>query len=61
MSVGQWRKRNRELGLEGVPDELRPGRRRTYADDTLAEVIKRALQTRPADGSTDGSVRTLAW
>lgn len=45
MTVGKWRKRYRELGLEGLHDELRPGRPRTYEDDTVAEVINRALQT----------------
>ncbi|MFN9695688.1 MAG: helix-turn-helix domain-containing protein, partial [Synechococcaceae cyanobacterium] len=44
MTVGKWRKRYRELGLEGLHDELRPGRPRTYEDDTVAEVINRALQ-----------------
>ncbi len=52
MTVGKWRKRYRELGLEGLHDELRPGRPRIYEDDTVAEVINRALQTRPPDGST---------
>ena len=52
MTVGKWRKRYRELGLEGLHDELRPGRPRTYEDDTVAEVINRALQTKPTDGST---------
>jgi transposase-like protein len=45
MTVGKWRKRYRELGLEGLHDELRPGRPRTYEDDQVAEVINRALQT----------------
>jgi transposase-like protein len=48
MTVGKWRKRYRELGLEGLHDELRPGRPCTYEDDTVAEVINRALQTKPA-------------
>ena len=52
MTVGKWRKRYRDLGLEGLHDELRPGRPRTYEDDKVAEVINRALQTKPADGST---------
>jgi putative transposase len=37
MTVGKWRKRYRELGLEGLHDELRPGRPRTYEDDKVAE------------------------
>ena len=60
MTVGKWRKRYRDLGLEGLHDELRPGRPRTYEDDTVAEVINRALQTKPTDGSTQWSARSLA-
>ena len=60
MTVGKWRKRYRDLGLEGLYDELRPGRPRTYEDDKVAEVINRALQTKPEDGSTQWSARTLA-
>ncbi|WP_370594528.1 hypothetical protein [Synechococcus sp. CBW1108] len=50
----------RVLCLEGLHDELRPGRPRTYDDDQMAEVINRALQTRPPDGSTHWSARYLA-
>ena len=47
MTVGKWRKRYRDLGLEGLHDELRSGRPRTYEDDQVAEVINRARhQTR---------------
>ena len=60
MTVGKWRKRYRDLGLEGLHDELRPGRPRTYEDDTVAEVINRVLQTKPTDGSTQWSARSLA-
>jgi putative transposase len=60
MTVGQWRKRYRELGLEGLHDELRPGRPRTDVDDTVAEVINRALQTTPPGGSTHRSAHFLA-
>lgn len=60
MTVGKWLKRYRKLGLEGLHDELRPGRPRTYEDDTVAEVINRALQTTPPDGSAQWSARTLA-
>jgi putative transposase len=60
MTVGKWRSRCRELGLEGLHDELRPGRPRTYEDDKVAEVINRALQSKPTDGSTHRSARSLA-
>jgi putative transposase len=54
MTVGKWRKRYRELGLEGLHDELRPGRPLTYEDDTVAGVINRALQTKPTDATNMG-------
>ena len=60
MTVGKWRKRYRDIGLEGLHDELRPGRPRTYDDDKVAEVINRALQSKPADGSTQWTARSLA-
>ena len=60
MTVGKWRKRCREFGIEGLRDELRPGRPRAYEDEKVAEVINRALQTKPSDGSTQWSARSLA-
>jgi transposase len=58
-TVGKWRKRYREHGIEGLHDELRSGRPRTHDDERVAEVINTALQTRPGDGS-HWSVRSLA-
>ncbi len=52
MTVGKWRKRYLELGLEGLHDELRPGRPRTDEHEKVAEVINRALQTTPPTGSS---------
>ena len=49
MTVGKWRKRYRDLG-----------RPRTYEDDKEAEVINRALQSKPTDGSTQWTARSLA-
>ncbi len=60
MTVGKWRRRDRAVGLEGLHDELRPGRPRTYEVDAVTEVINRGLQSKPTDGSTHGSDRTLA-
>jgi putative transposase len=60
MTVGKWRRRYRKLGMEGLHDELRPGRPRTYEDDKVVEVIDRALQSKPADGSTQLTARYLA-
>ena len=39
MAVGKWCNRSKELGLEGLHDELRLGRPCTYEDDKVAEVI----------------------
>ena len=61
LTVGKWRKRYRDLGLEGLHDELRPGRPRTYEDDKVAEVINRALQSKPTDGSTQWTARRMLW
>ena len=44
-TVGKWRKRFRERGLEGLHDELRPGRPRMYDDERVAELINTALHT----------------
>jgi putative transposase len=60
MTAGKWRNRYREFGIEGLHDEFRPGRPRTYEDEKVAEVINRALQTKPSDGSTQWSARSLA-
>ena len=38
-TVGKWRRRFREAGIEGLHDEIRPGRPRTYDDDKVAAVI----------------------
>ena len=57
-TVGKWRRRFREAGIEGLHDEIRPGRPRTYDDDKVASVINRALQETP-DASTHWSTRTL--
>ena len=57
-TVAKWRRRYAEHGLEGLHDELRPGRPRTHGDERVAEVINAALQTRPAH-RTQWSVRAM--
>lgn len=42
-TVGKWRQRYINLGIEGLHDELHSGRPRTYEDEKVAEVINRAL------------------
>ena len=58
-TVGKWRKRYCEHGIEGLHDELRAGRPRTHDDERIAEVINTALQTAPPDG-THWSLRSMA-
>lgn len=59
-TVSKWRERFRSQRLSGLYDELRPGRPRTVEDEQVAELIATTLHSRPADGSTHWSVRTLA-
>jgi len=58
-TVGKWRARYRRHGIEGLHDELRPGRPRTHDDERVAEVINTALRTPPPHG-THWSVRVMA-
>ena len=58
-AVGKWRRRFVERGVQGLHDELRPGRPRTYEDDKVAELINRALQEKPRNASA-WSVRLMA-
>lgn len=59
MTVGKWRRRYREQGLEGLHDELRSGRPRTHEDERVAEVIDTALRS-PPPNATHWSVRAMA-
>lgn len=58
-SVGKWRKRYSEKGLEGLHDELRPGRPRSILDEKVSELIHKTLKTKP-EGTTHWSTRTMA-
>ena len=59
-TVGRWRRRYLEHGLAGLHDEIRPGKPRSIDDERVAELIHKTLHTRPADGSTRWSIRTMA-
>ena len=59
MTVRKWHRRYRELGLQGLHDELRPGRPRRHEGERLAEVIHTALQTQPPH-ATQWSMRNMA-
>jgi putative transposase len=59
-TVGTWRERFRRQGLMGLYDERRPGRPRTIEDERITGLIRKTLKTRPKDGSTQWSCRTIA-
>ena len=59
-TVGKWRRRFIDLRLSGLHDELRPGKPRTINDERVAELVNTTLHTKPADGSTHWSVRSVA-
>src|SRR5438270_12475117 len=48
-----------ERRINGLYDELRPGKPRTIDDARVAELINKTLHTKPADGSTHWSVRSI--
>jgi len=58
-SVGKWRNRYCEKGLEGLHDELRAGRPRTVSDEQVAELIHKTLKNRP-EGATHWTTRAMA-
>lgn len=58
-TVRKWRERFTELGMDGLYDELRPGRPRSVSDEQIATLLHTALQTKPQHG-THWSCRALA-
>jgi len=59
-TAGKWRRRFVELRIQGLYDELRPGKPRTIDDERVADRVVRTLHTRPSDGATHWSVRAIA-
>ena len=58
-SVCLWRRRYREGGIQGLHDELKPGRPRSVSDEMVASLVRTTLQTKPKDG-THWTIRTIA-
>src|SRR2546430_1044550 len=58
-AVGNWRRRFRELRLEGLHDQLKPGRPRSVDEERIAALLNTALRRKPK-AATHWSVRSLA-
>jgi transposase len=58
-SVWLWRTRYLAQGIEGLHDELKPGRPRRISDERVATLVRKTLKTKPKDG-THWTVRSIA-
>jgi len=58
-TVALWRRRFLEFGLDGLPDEPRPGQPRKITDAQVEEVITTTLERQPR-GATHWSTRSMA-
>src|SRR5205814_3419293 len=56
----RWRTKFIERRISGLYSETREGKPRSIDDERLAELINTTLHTKPTDGSTHWSVRTVA-
>jgi putative transposase len=59
LSVGKWRQRFAEYGVEGLHDELRPGRPRSIEDERIAKLINQTLHNQPKN-ATHWTTRLIA-
>ncbi len=58
-TVGRWRGRFAERGLDGLHDEPRPGKPRQITDEDIERVIVKTLEEQPRD-ATHWSTRSMA-
>ena len=58
-TVGKWRGRFAERGLDGLHDEPRPGKPRRVGDEQIERVIVKTLEEQPPD-ATHWSTRSMA-
>jgi len=56
-TVGKWRQRFVEYRLQGIYDELRPGRPRSISDEQVAVLLRRTLKQKPPEPPTGA----FAW
>ena len=59
-SVVKWRNRFLQQGLMGLYDERRSGRPRTVDAEKITALIRKTLTTKPEDGSTHWTCRSIA-
>jgi putative transposase len=59
-TVGKWRERFVQQRLAGLYDGVRPGAPRSIDDERIAQLLRTTLHTKPADGATHWSVRSVA-
>jgi transposase len=58
-TVGKWRGRFEQRGLDGLHDEPRPGKPRLIGDERVERVIVKTLEEQPAN-ATHWSTRSMA-
>lgn len=58
-TVGRWRKRFLEQGLDGLHDEPRPGAPRSVTDEKVEEIVQLTLEGAP-ENATHWSTRSMA-
>ena len=58
-TVGKWRRRFAEQGLDGLYDEPRPGAPRQIGDAAIAETVRKTLEETPPN-ATQWSLRSMA-
>lgn len=59
-TVGKWRASFLAKRMAGLYDDVRPGRPRSVDDERVAHLIKTTLHSKPKDGATHWSVRSMA-
>lgn len=58
-TVGRWRKRFLEAGVDGLHDEPRPGAPRKIGDETVEQIVTLTLESTP-ENATHWSTREMA-